>query len=117
MSFASTPLQILSLITPERTTMTVHGEIDMATAPQLRHVMTNQLRHGLVTSLHLDLAGVTFMDSSGAYALLAVQRTARLLGGDLVLTRSSPQVGRLLALLALESAFPVEPTAATAAGA
>ena len=117
MSFSPEALQIISRITPERITMTVRGEIDMATAPHFRHAMTDRLSHGSFTSLHLDLAGVTFMDTSGAYALLAVQRTARLLGGDLILTRSSPQVDRLLSLLALESTFPIEPAAATAAGA
>jgi anti-sigma B factor antagonist len=115
-SIASKPLQILSLITPERITMTVRGEIDLATAPQLRHAMTDHLEHGSA-SLHLDLSGVTFMDSSGVQAMLAVQRRARPRGSDLILFRSSPQVNRLLELMGLELRFAIEPTAATVAGA
>jgi len=38
-------------------------------------------------------------------ALLVARRTARLLGGDLILTRTSPQVARLLDLLGLRSQF------------
>ena len=99
MSFLPEPLQIISRIAPERVTMTVRGEIDMATAQQFRHEMTDFLSPSAI--LHLDLSGVTFMDSTGVQAMLVVQRTARLLGGDLVLTRTSPQVARLVDLMGL----------------
>jgi anti-anti-sigma factor len=89
MSFLVEPLQIISRIAPERVTMTVRGEIDMATAQQFRHEMTDFLSHSAM--LQLDLSGVTFMDSTGVQAMLVVHRTARLLGGDLVITRTSPQ--------------------------
>jgi anti-sigma B factor antagonist len=111
MSIAPNPLRIFSLITPERTIITVHGEIDMATAPQFRHAMTNHLGHGPATSVHLDLSGVTFLDSAGVHAMLAVQRRARLRGSDLILVRSSPRVNRLLDLMGLESTFAAEPSA------
>jgi len=105
MSFLPEPLQIISRITPERVTMTVRGEIDVATAPRLRHAMTDRLAHGPATSLALDLSGVFFIDCAGVQALLVARRTARLLGGDLILTRTSPQVARLLDLLGLRSQF------------
>jgi anti-sigma B factor antagonist len=101
MSFLPEPLQIISRITPQRVTMTVRGEIDLATAPQLRHAMTDRLAHGPASSLALDLSGVSFIDCAGVQALLVVQRTAQLLGGDLILTRTSPQVARLVDLLGL----------------
>jgi len=116
MAFASRPLQIISLVTPERITMIVNGEIDMATAPQFRDAMTDHLGHGSPTSMHLDLSGVTFMDSAGVYAMLAAKRRARLRRSDLVLARSSPRVNRLLDLMGLESTFAVEPNV-TVAGA
>ena len=114
MSFASRPLQIISLISPERVTMTVRGEIDMATAPDFRDAMTSHLGHRSAGSLHLDLSGVGFMDSAGVHAMLAVQRTARLRSADLILARSSPQVNRLLDLMGLESRFAVESNAIVA---
>ena len=102
--FASEPLQIISRIIPGRVTMTVRGEVDLDTAPQLRQKMTDVLSHGPEASLHLDLSGVSFMDSAGLLALFTARRTARLMGGDLVLTRTSPQVARLLAVTGAELA-------------
>jgi len=88
--------------------MTVRGEIDIATEPQFRHAMTDRVARDPAVSLHLELSGVTFIDCTGVQALLVAQRTARLLGGDLILTRTSRQVDRLLTLFRLESAFAVE---------
>ncbi len=115
MSFAPEPLQILTEVTVASSTMIVRGEVDYATAPQLRHALTDRLSHGPSTTLHLNLAGVSFMDSAGLQALLVGQRTARILGGDLVLTGTSPQVARLLYITGI--AFTVEIRAGTAAAA
>jgi anti-sigma B factor antagonist len=88
------PLLISVGIIPEGTTLTVRGEVDMATAPRLRAEL---LRH-LTTaeSLLLDLEDVTFMDSSGLHVLIASQRRADLLGSHLVITRASTAVERVL---------------------
>jgi anti-sigma B factor antagonist len=99
MPFAEAPLQILTEITATSSSMTVRGEVDLATAPQLRHAITDRLSQGPSPTLRLDLGGVSFMDSTGLKVLLAGQRTARLLGGDLVLTAASPQVARLLQII------------------
>jgi len=108
MSLGPEPLHIIARITSDRITMTVRGEIDIATAPQFRHAMTDRLARDPAVSLHLDLSGVTFMDCTGVQALLVAQHTARLLGGDLILSRTSRHVDRLVTLLRLESAFAVE---------
>ena len=98
MSFLSDDFQIISRITPGRVTVAVRGEVDLATAPELRQQITDRLASAPANTLHLDLSGVSFMDSSGLLVLLAAQRRARLLGGDVVLTRTSPPVERLLDL-------------------
>jgi anti-anti-sigma factor len=116
MSFAPAPLQIISHITPDYIVMIVRGEVDLATAPQFQHELTDFLSHGPSTTLHLDLAGVSFMDSSGLHALLVGQRTAQLLGGDLILSRTSHQVERLLAITGVPFATATE-TPHTAASA
>jgi anti-anti-sigma factor len=105
MSFAPQPLQFNHRITPERITVIVRGEIDMATAAEFRAAMTDRLSDGSVTSVHLDLSGVSFMDSSGVHAMLSVQRAAQSVGGDLRVTRSSPQVDRLLSVMGLDCVF------------
>lgn len=95
MSFAATPLKILSDVTPTCSTVHVGGEIDMATAPQFRRELEHHLSHG-PADLRIDLSGVGFMDSSGLHALLVVVRTAHLVGARIAITATSPQVDRLL---------------------
>jgi anti-sigma B factor antagonist len=88
------PLRISAKNIPSGTQLTVCGEIDLASAPQLRDAV---LRHlATASSLWLDLEGVTFMDSSGLHALIAGQRRSALLGNPLVIVRVSPAVDRLL---------------------
>jgi anti-anti-sigma factor len=88
------PLLITAKNIPSGTQLTVRGEIDLATAPQLCDAV---LRHlATASSLWLDLEGVTFMDSSGLHALIAGQRRSALLGNPLVIARVSPAVDRLL---------------------
>jgi len=97
MSFAPAPLQIIDRVTPEHLVLIVRGEVDLVTASQFQHALTDRLSHAS-PNLHVNLADVSFMDSSGLHALLVGQRTARLLGGDLILVRTSTRVERLLAL-------------------
>jgi len=49
--------------------LVVVGELDIATAPELRHLCAVELRNGSELIL-IDLTNVTFMDSSGLHALI-----------------------------------------------
>ncbi|MGN6160841.1 MAG: STAS domain-containing protein, partial [Marmoricola sp.] len=57
-----------------------------------------------------DLAGVTFIDSSGLGALVQIQKSARDKGVSLVLTRSSAPTRRLLELTGLQHVFTIAPS-------
>src|SRR3954453_22707360 len=62
----------------------VAGEVDLATAPQLREVMAP----GVVPegeSVCLDLCAVTFMDSVGLALVLTLHRELELHGGRLAI--------------------------------
>lgn len=98
------PLRISVESFPGGTTLIVRGEVDLATAPQLRHEL---LRH-LVTTDHLwlDLEGVTFMDSSGLHVLIAGRRRADLLGTHLEIARASTAVDRVLEITGAAALFP-----------
>jgi anti-anti-sigma factor len=73
--------------------ITVSGEIDMATCGQVRDAIEPYLsQRGQVV---LDLAAVTFMDSSGIGVLA---RAHECLGGSLTLRDPSPFVRRILGL-------------------
>ena len=75
----------------------VRGEIDAHTAPTLAAAMT-ELPSGVVT---VDVAGVSFMDSSGLRVLLEAATRAREGGGDLVIVHSTPGIARLVEISGL----------------
>ncbi len=52
----------------------VTGEIDLATAPELRQRLEAVIDAG-IRNLDLDLSDVTFLDSSGLLVLLAVRQS------------------------------------------
>lgn len=80
---------------PERVLARVSGEIDTDDAAELREDFNAALAasHG---GLDVDLAAVTFCDSSGLRVLLDVNQLARQAGKSLVLTALSRPVARLL---------------------
>jgi anti-sigma B factor antagonist len=75
----------------------VSGEIDAHTAPTLAAAMT-QLPSGVVT---VDVAGVSFMDSSGLRVLIEAATRARDGGGDLVIEHPTPGIARLIEISGL----------------
>jgi anti-anti-sigma factor len=58
-----------------RVRLVAEGELDLATAPLLKAALDEQ--SGAQVSVLLDLAGVTFMDSSGLKVLVKAAREAR----------------------------------------
>jgi anti-anti-sigma factor len=81
----------------DTTVLTVDGELDLATAPQL----LEQSVHWLVLGsgdLHVDLSGVTFADSSAVEVLLEVDERARSCGAQLRLRDPSRALLRILHL-------------------
>jgi anti-sigma B factor antagonist len=64
----------------------VRGEVDMATAPQLRDALL-ELVDGGATRIVLDCRGLDFLDSSGIGVLIAVRKR---LGDDGALVLDAP---------------------------
>jgi anti-sigma B factor antagonist len=79
-----------------RTVVTVAGEIDMASSPQLRDCL-----HDLSGIVVIDLADVTFLDSSGLSALVSACKRLRDLSGDLRLRAPQPGVRRIIEITGL----------------
>ena len=75
----------------------VSGEIDAHTAPLLAEALAT-LPAGLVT---IDVAGVSFMDSSGLRVLMEAAVRAREAGGDLVVARPTAGIVRLVEISGL----------------
>jgi anti-sigma B factor antagonist len=93
--------------------VSVSGEIDVHSGPSLRdHLLTAlaQGEHDLV----VDLAGVSFLDSSGLGVLVTAHKRARAAGGLLRLASCQPAIATIFQITALDRAFAIYPTVAEA---
>ncbi|MFE1854099.1 STAS domain-containing protein [Streptomyces sp. NPDC059489] len=82
---------------------TVAGELDVATAPEVRTALHAALAdHRKVV---LDLGGLRFFDCAGLSALLAAARAAKANGTELRLCSVPHTLARLLRLTRAGSAF------------
>lgn len=89
-----TPFQIATAEEGEgRTRISVHGELDIATADELERELRAAVSCGDAV---LDLRAVSFMDSSGLRALLVASREAREAGRRLLVLPGSGQVLRVI---------------------
>ena len=87
------------------TVLSVSGEIDMQTVPELRSKVDDlDVAH---RTLVLDLRGVEFVDSSGLGALLGIKKQQDRGGGRLVLSRLSAPVVRILQITRMDGVFTV----------
>ena len=85
--------------------ITVSGELDIATSPQLRDVLSNaEEMHHLVV---MDLTAVSFIDSTTLSVLIAGVRQLRESGDDLRLVGMQPQVARVIDVTGLSAVFPI----------
>ena len=73
--------------------LVLHGELDMATEAQLHDVAVAQLAVQGVAKLGLDLAGITFLDSTGVTALLDLRKQANDRGIDMEILAVSRRGG------------------------
>lgn len=83
----------------------VSGEIDVMSVAALRRSLMRALEETTGT-LVLDLSGVRFMDASGVGALVDVNNKAAESGREVVVTRPSAVVRRMISILG--PAWPIE---------
>ncbi|MGV8082945.1 MAG: anti-sigma factor antagonist [Coriobacteriia bacterium] len=77
------------------------GDIDTAIVPQLRAALGDVLDDSQCTDLVLDLAEVTYADSSALGLLIWLDHSLRPQNGRLVLAGANPDVSRILELSGL----------------
>jgi anti-anti-sigma factor len=82
----------------------VAGELDYDSAPQLRTAL-EQVPMSPRAGLVIDLAGVTFCDSSGLSVLIAARNLTESAGTSLVLAARPPQLRRILQVTGLADIF------------
>jgi anti-sigma B factor antagonist len=98
------PFAVVAQAGDGRSTVTVTGEVDLATSPELeRHLEL----HAAARSLLVDLTGVSFLDSSGMAVLVRAARRSARTGQELSLRPPTDDgVLRALEIAGLLAALP-----------
>ncbi len=78
------------------------GEIDHHSSNALRAQIDAAIYAHLPQTLELDFGSVTFMDSSGIGLIMGRYKILQPLGGEIVLTATSPHIRRVLRLAGME---------------
>lgn len=109
---ADDPLSVTLAPTPAgAVVITVEGEVDMVTAPQLRSVVLEQLADGAgVELVVLALDGVSFLGTSGLAVLIEVREAAHARGVELRIASTTRRVLRPLTIAGLLPMFDVHDT-------
>ena len=96
-----------------RAVLRLAGALDVASCGQLRDALDAQLREGR-TWLVLDMAGLSFIDSSGLSVLIAFSKKAADAGGQLSLAALQPHPAKILKTADVERRLAIYPGAADA---
>lgn len=91
---------------PDGHALSVSGRLDAQTASAFRAALSSHVaaHRG---HLYLDLADVSFMDSSALAGVVATLKALRARGDELRLTRAGPAVRELLSLTMLDRVLPL----------
>lgn len=89
--------------------LVVVGEIDMSNAAQVRDAGTAAVTAADVSGLDVDLSAVTFLDSTGLGALVAVRTAGADLSRAVRITAASPRVRQVIEVCGLSSEFGLDP--------
>lgn len=106
---APSPLSIETVREDDRARLTLDGEIDLATQSELRQVLTDLVVGGQV-HLTIDLAGVSFIDSTGLGVLIGARRRVHVLHGSLTLVNAHESVMRVFEITGLTRVFDISRT-------
>lgn len=92
---------------PDRTVVALHGELDYDSAPRLRDgllTVTDGAGRGDVV---LDLAELSFIDSTGLSVVVEAAKQARSHGRELILARPSSSTYKILEITGLHRVLTV----------
>jgi anti-sigma B factor antagonist len=99
------PFEVRSELEADTGRLTVLGELDMATAPQLEDKVRAMLA-GRVRELIIDLGKLRFIDSSGLRLLIILRDRAAAEGWTLGLLRPSGEVLSIFGLTGADENLP-----------
>jgi anti-sigma B factor antagonist len=85
----------------------IQGEVDLANAEHLQALGEDAIS-GSVHTIRIDLSQVTFLDSTGIAALIAIRNSADKTRRLLVLEQPSPRVMKVLEVTGTVQVFTIE---------
>jgi anti-sigma B factor antagonist len=91
----------------EPTLVVLRGDLDLATAPELRECLVKVIDEG--ARVVVDLEAVGFLDSAGLGILVGGLKRARTRGGELELVCTSKDVLKPLEITGLDRVFTIHP--------
>lgn len=95
--------------------ITLGGEVDVYTSPQLKQEMTALLNGG-TEILIVDLSSVEYLDSTGLGVLIGGLKRARERSGDLRLVCDNVRILRIFEITGLTKIFDIFPSESAALG-
>ncbi len=87
----------------------IGGEVDLQSAPKLRAALDEVLKQ-TPAQLVIDLAGATYIDSSGVGTIVYLKREVERVGGKLVLSGLQPRVRSIFEITQLDRFFQIAGT-------
>ncbi|MDP9118056.1 MAG: STAS domain-containing protein [Actinomycetota bacterium] len=87
----------------------ITGELDIATADELRAAGETSLARPGLSALTIDLGGLGFIDSTGISALLVIRNSAEERGIEFSLVNVPDVAARVLAITGLSEVFGLQP--------
>jgi anti-anti-sigma factor len=95
-------------------TLHPQGDIDVATVEQQRGQWLEVVEQRRPQRLVIDMTDVTFLDSTGLGAIVALQRRQRAHGGVVAIANAAPPVQQVLQLTGMHLTMEVNGTAPAA---
>jgi anti-sigma B factor antagonist len=87
----------------------VAGEVDLSTAPELRSRIEGLADDGC-RRLVVDLADVSFMDSSGLSVLVSGFKGMREAGGEMAVVCPNVSIAKIFSITGLDRVFSIHPS-------
>ena len=99
-------MQIATTPGSDRYVITVSGEVDLATSPELDNAIIDAIESG-TSSLAIDLTDVSFMDSSGLGVIVRGLKRCREADKDLDLVITNERVLKVFGITGLDQVIPI----------
>jgi anti-sigma B factor antagonist len=92
------------------TVVSVVGELDVATAPDLRLRLDDAIDRALQNAVVVDLLAVTFIDSTALGVLISGLKRSQGAGGELRIVVAEPRILKIFEITGLNDVLSIFPT-------